>query len=124
MEKLARDPDGVLALQVFFVYLKAVAKVSEADVQASLKELIESRLDPEIMAVYKKWEAAEKKGEKKGKLEGKREGERSVLQRLLTQRFGALTPAAIARLEAATLTQLEAMSLRVLTAASVEEVLG
>lgn len=65
-----------------------------------------------------------REGKREGKLEGKREGERSVLQRLLTQRFGALTPAAIARLEAATLTQLEAMSLRVLTAASVEEVLG
>lgn len=117
--------------------------------RTSLQQLIESRLDPEIMAVYREVEAAKKEGRepslpfddlfeafrkdrKVGLLEsriaarreGKLEGERTLLKRLLTQRFGALAPAAVAHLEAATLSELEVMSLRVLTAATVEDVLG
>ena len=66
-------------------------------------------------------------GEKKGRNEAHEEQARTIrviLESLLTQRFGALSPATKARLEAATLTELNAMTLRVLTAATVDDVLG
>jgi hypothetical protein len=117
---LLHEPNGKLVLSLFFVYMRRVARVSEADMRTALEDLIESRLDPEMVALWTQYEA--------GKLEGKLEGEfkmaRSMLRRLLTQRFGALSPAAVARLESAALSELDAMSLRVLTAASVNEVLG
>jgi len=109
------------------VYVKAVAKVSAADVQTSLQELIESRLHSEMPAAFKQLEEAQRayrEGELRGVLKGQRESTRSTLQRQLTQRFGGLTPAAVARLESATLDELDAMTLRVLTAATVDEVLG
>jgi len=82
----------------------------------ALQDMIEPMLDPEMMALWEQFEA----GERKGKLDG----ERTVLLRLLGQRFGTLPPSAIARIEAATMLELDAMTLRVLTAGSVEEVLG
>ncbi len=125
IDELLQQPQGKLALKVFLLYVKAVAKVSEADVGTTLQERIEeSRLAHEMLALYREFEEGEKRGKREGKREGKLEGERSVLERLLTQRFGTLTPATIARLESATLTELEAMTLRILTAASVDEVLG
>ena len=135
IEEVLQGPNGRLAMRVFLVYVKAVAKVSEADVQTSLQELIESRLHPEMMAAFKQLEEAQRayregqregelRGELRGVLKGQRESTRSTLQRQLTHRFGALTPAAVARLESATLDELDAMTLRVLTAATVDEVLG
>jgi len=84
--------------------------------RTALDDLIESRLDPEMVALWTQFEAGEKKGELKMA--------RSIIQRQLVQRFGALSPTAIARLESATLPELDAMTLRVLTAANVDEVLG
>ena len=95
--------------------------------QTSLQELIESRLHPEMLAAFKQLEEAQRayrEGELRGVLKGELRGERAVLTRLLTQRFGGLTPAAVARLESATLDELDAMTLRVFTAATVDEVLG
>lgn len=110
------DPKGKLAIRLFFTYIVGVAKVKEADVRDALQEYIEPYLDPEMVAVWTQYEAGEKQGE--------RRGERKTLQRQLAQRFGALSAAHLERLEAASLEELDDMTLRVLTAASVEEVLG
>ncbi len=120
LDELFRQPYGPLAFGVFLVYLQRVAKISEAEVRTMLPDYVKSRMDPEMLALIMQFKA----GEKKGELEGKLEGERSVLKRLLTQRFGVLTPMAIARLESATLPELDAMTLRVLTAGSIDEVFG
>lgn len=109
-------PNGKLVLGLFMVYITRVAKVSEAQVRTALQDLIESRLDPEMVALWTQFDAGEKKG--------RNEQGRAILEGLLTQRFGSLSPATKARLEAATLTELNAMTLRVLTAATVDEVLG
>ncbi len=115
---LLQDPNGRLVLGVFFVYITRVAKVSEAEVRTLLQEFIEPQLDPEMVAVWTQFEA----GVKKGRLEGELKRARSMLQRQLTQRFGALSPAHVARLESASLEDLDAMTLRVLSAASVDDV--
>ncbi len=117
---LLQEPNGRLVLGVFLVYLKRVAKVSEAEMRSLLQEVIEPQLDPEMVAVWTQFEA----GEKKGRLEGELKGRRTMLRRLLTQRFGTLSPENIARLESASLEDLDAMTLRVLTAASADEVLA
>jgi len=83
-------------------------------------EFIEPHLDPEMVAVWTQFEA----GEKKGRREGRREEARSIVRRLLTQRFGTLSSVHVARLESASLDDLDAMALRVLTAESVDAVLG
>jgi len=113
---LLQEPNGKLVLRVFFVYITRVAKVSEAQLRTLLQEFIEPQLDPEMVAVWTQFEAGVKEGELKRA--------RSTLQRLVVQRFGALSSAHVARLETASLDDLDAMTLRVLTAASVEEVLG
>lgn len=113
---LLQDPNGRVVLSVFFVDIKRVAKVSEAEMRTWSQELIDSQLDPEMVAVWTQFENGVKEGELKRA--------RSMLQRLLTQRFGALSSATVARLESASLEDLDAMTLRVLTAATADEVLG
>lgn len=55
---------------------------------------------------------------------GHAEGRAALLQRQLTRRFGALPPAAIERLSAATINELDAIGERLLSAATLEEALG
>lgn len=59
-----------------------------------------------------------------GKLEGNLEGRVSMLSKQLEQRFGPRSESARKRLQTATATELDAMLLRVLNAASIDEVLG
>ena len=68
----------------------------------------------------------------KGKLEGLLEGQQkgkleealAWVKRLLTKRFGPLSPDTTARLQAATKAELEDIGLRVLSASTLEEALG
>lgn len=47
---------------------KRVAKVPEADMRTALQDLIASRLDPEMVALWTHFEADEKKGPIEGEL--------------------------------------------------------
>jgi hypothetical protein len=67
---------------------------------------------------------AREEGERNGRLQGEREGELRILLRLLRRRFGELSQEVLARLESAGPDQLERWSDRVLTAPSLDEVLG
>jgi hypothetical protein len=59
-----------------------------------------------------------------GKAEGEAQGKAEIVLRLLSLRFGPLTERALTRLRAATVADLDRIAERVLTAASIEEVLG
>jgi hypothetical protein len=61
---------------------------------------------------------------KKGLLEGRQEGELAILRRLIERRFGSLPSWADYRLAGASTEQLEEMAVRVLDAASLEELVG
>lgn len=112
---------GEVVVSTFIVYLTRVGKVPEAELYMALQQTMGNSLADEIMfGVERRIEAAELKGERKGKIEGKIE----VLKELLTQRFGTLAPKVHARIDAATSKELHAMATRVLTARSVDEVLG
>lgn len=80
LRDLMQQPNGALALGVFVVYIRQVARVAEADVRTALDELIESRLDPDIMAVYKQFDAGLKKGLEKGLKEGLEKGLKKGLE--------------------------------------------
>jgi hypothetical protein len=65
-----------------------------------------------------------KKGEARGVKKGELLGKREALLGLLRQRFGRLPAAAVARVDRARTAQLDAWFGRVLTASSLDEVLG
>jgi predicted transposase YdaD len=65
-----------------------------------------------------------REGKIEGKIEGKREGTQEFLLKQLKQRFGELPTHAMTRLQTATLADLEEMGLRVLSASTLEDVLG
>jgi hypothetical protein len=115
---------GKLVINLLFVYMINVAKVSEAEIRMALQDTIEPVYDPDMAAVWEQYEAGERQGELKGELKGEIKGQRKVLKRLLGQRFGVLDPQAIARIDGASVSDLEGMELRVLTAATLEEALG
>jgi predicted transposase YdaD len=62
-------------------------------------------------------------GKVEGELEGQRKGRLELLTKLLTVKFGALPLAARARLMEASTAELDVMAERVLTSATLEEVL-
>ena len=59
-----------------------------------------------------------------GKLEGKLEGRADLIIHLLTLRFGPLSEDVLARISAASIEELDAIGERLLTAPSLQEVLG
>ncbi len=66
----------------------------------------------------------EQRGEQKGRQEGRQEGEAALLLRQLERRFGALPDWARDRIASADTAALEDWGLRVLDAASLEDVLA
>lgn len=61
-------------------------------------------------------------GRAEGRVEGLAEGEAALLSKLLTQKFGTLDSAALAKLQGASTTELERWAERLLTAASLDEI--
>jgi len=108
--------NGRLVVATFLVYMKKVAKVSETELRMALQETYEPALDPEIAALWDQFEAGQREGEIKG--------QRKLLKNQLSQRFGVLSPQAIACIDQASARELEAMGSRVLTASTLDEALG
>ena len=125
---LRSKPHGGLVIASIIVYLKTVGKVLEEDVRMALQQAVGNSIADEILfGAERRLEQAERRyeqGVRDAKLEGELNGERKLLKRQLRQRFGTLSPEAIARIEAAPLDDLEAIGLRVFTATTLEEVLG
>jgi len=63
-----------------------------------------------------------REGRQEGRREGRQEGEASLLQRLLTRRFGSLPPAIQTRLAQASISELDTWGERILDAATLDEV--
>jgi hypothetical protein len=102
-------------------YLETVGKVLEEDVRMALQQAVGNSIADEILfGAERRYE----QGVRDAKLEGELKGQRKLLKRQLGQRFGTLSPEAIARIEAAASDDLEAIGLRVFTATTLEEVLG
>ena len=74
------------------------------------------------LAVYGPQERA--KGEAKGRTEGEAKGEAKLLLKMLTLRFGPLSDATRARVEAASIEQRDTWAERILSAATLDDVLA
>ncbi len=130
-----QDSDATKAAQIARVAQLATLSLDEDRsrlyvdlVFASLSEVAQRELramDPakyEYQSDFAKRYVAQ--GRAEGKAEGELKGRSELLLRQLTRRFGALPPAAAARLAAASIEELDAIGERLLAAHSLDEALG
>lgn len=110
---VARSPVGGLFISAVMQYLEEVTKLGEVGLKTAMQQALGNSVAEKILF------AGERLIER-----GRREGERAVLLRLLVKRFGALPADAETTVEAATPSDLERMLSRVLTASTLEDVLG
>ncbi len=114
-------PGGREALQLIWRYI--VTANNPVDPQGLVKQLlgvVGKEEEREIMTIADWYED---RGRKAGRDEGLRAGARNALLKLLRTRFGVVPDAAAARIQAADTSQLDLWIDRVLTAASLDEVL-
>ncbi len=123
LRALLREPDGDRCIGTVFLYLQRVSKVPELELRMAMDEVIGNPLVEDILFPGRRLERELRKAKREVR-DAKLEGERTMLQRLLGQRFGALSPNVLALVDGATSSELEAMALRVLTAKTLDEVLG
>ncbi len=115
-------PHGAAALGTVWRYVLMVHPGEpEAVVQQLVGVLKEERVKETLMTAG---EILMQRGEARGEARGELHGRRVLLQKLLTLRFGPLSEGAILRVEAADVPTLDTWAERVLTAASLDEVLG
>jgi hypothetical protein len=115
--ELAATPEGQRAITQLFSYLLMVAP--NLDLEDLYHRVQQAIPETSILVM-----TLAEKLIKQGKLEGRREASRLIVRRLIELKFGPLTTDARARLDAANEDALIRYSERVLTAMSVEEVLG
>ena len=117
MEALAEDPSGRQALALLMRYISAVfGEEKTEELRTKLKELAPAA-EEAMLTMAEAWE-------QKGHAKGRAAGHREIIQHLLDKKFGPLTEAIIARLQAATEEELVHYADRVLDADRLEEVLG
>jgi flagellar biosynthesis/type III secretory pathway protein FliH len=118
-------PHGVAALGKIWQYVMAVHEGSHERVLPALAAALDDEEQRQTMATIAEQliEKGKKKGIEEGLKEGIVEGQRSTLVRLLERRFDALPAGARERIEQANRGELERWLDRVLTAATLAEVL-
>lgn len=104
-------------------YREAVELVNEATFTPLELEAYRRVMD-EIQQAHEYGEAQHALGLAEGEAKGRVEGRVELLLRLLDRRFGSVSVEARARVEAGTVEQLDAWAERLLTAGSLEDVLG
>ena len=124
------ERDGTRALTALFRYIFVTNPTMNRDL---LRGLLPGDRGTEVEEALMNWYHQEvERGRKEGRREGRREGERDgelkaarrVLLKQLRLRFGELPAAILARIEAAELSELDPWTERVITASSLEDVLG
>lgn len=101
--------------------LLAADRFGPEDLVARLSAAMEENDKEELVTAG---EILIERGREEGRKEGMREGQRKMLLTQLRARFGALPEVAIARVNAASAAELDLWAERVLTAPSLEDVLG
>ncbi len=111
---------GAEALATLLRYLSIVTRDEDTIVDDVLAHLSEP-VREEAMSYY---DRLIQQGEEKGRAEGRAEGRRDLVRKQLTLKFGAPDARVQDRLAKASLEELDAMGERILTAATIEDVLG
>ena len=123
--KVKAAPDGVAALLKIWHYVMAVHEGSHERVLPALEAALDDEEQRQNMATIAEQliEKGKRKGIEEGRKEGRKEGQRNTLLRLLEHRFGPLPAEARERIERAQRVELERWLDRILSAATLAEVL-
>jgi hypothetical protein len=119
-------PHGRATLDAVLRYVMMVHPAESRIVLEQLRAALpDERLKETLMTAGEElMQKGEARGEARGIVVGELQGRRVILRRLLTRRFGALPDAAGTRLDAADVVTLDTWAERVLTAATLDEVLA
>jgi predicted transposase YdaD len=126
VSEVRRAPDGAAALATVWRYVVAISgRRGPKRVLRRLIAAVDQDTQEELMSIADYLhEKGRREGRQEGRREGKQEGQRRTLTRQLTARFGPLPEDAVVRIRAATTVQLDRWAERVLTAPTLEAVLG
>jgi Putative transposase, YhgA-like len=115
------SPTGKAAISAVFKYISLVAEnLTPNDILAAVERAAPETKDS-VMTLAEIWT---QQGIEKGRIEGIERGERAILVKLIVLKFGKIDAASGAKLDAATPAQLELWAERILTATSIDEVIG
>jgi predicted transposase YdaD len=126
-EAAAAAPDAAELLSAVLCYVARVRDLPAAELLAVLRDALGPDLENAMTSTYDRLleqgrQEGRVAGRIEGRVEGQREGQARVLITLLTTRFGTLPAALTERIRNADCDQLDRWALRVLTAASLDEV--
>ncbi len=116
MPQLSREEQTTAAMQ--FVILSNLREIEPQlleEVKRQMRPLVDVTEGPIFGPIYRK-------GVAEGEQKGRQEGERILVRRLLEKRFGSLPPEILQRLEQANEAELEQIGLRLISAASMQDV--
>ena len=121
---LAPDGRAPAARDVLASVLRYILETSRAE-PATLRALLARQVGREAAEeIMTTAEMLRREGEARGEARGEVKGKRGTLLLQLRQRFGRLAAAAVARIDKAGAAELDVWASRVLTASSLDEVLG
>lgn len=127
MREVVRAPNGLEALAQVVRY---ILEVNEHVRPEALQALLESEIGPEakgtiVTAAQRYIEQGIEQGRQQGIGQGRQQGESAVLLRLVRQRFGdAVDPQVERRIATASIAQLDTWTARILSAATLTELLA
>ena len=125
VREVLRAPNGGAAFALVLEYILTVSDRPPEEVLPRLFAATGAEIREEIVSTADMLrEEGRLKGWLEGRTEGRTEGQRSMLLKLLAIRFGDLPEAALRRVQEADTLHLDSWAERVLTAASLPEVLG
>lgn len=122
--KIATTANGAMVYQRFWVYLYRTVDVPNEQIHQFARKLGQAAEESQMTALQRLIEQISPQIKAEGEAKGKLEGKAELLVRLLTLKFGALPDAARSRVENASEDELFTWSERILTATTLDDVLG
>jgi hypothetical protein len=122
--QVASARNGVEALSAFLEYAFQVGEVLPEDLRVLALQLGPAAQEAYMTAAQKLTEESYARGRAEGEAKGEAKGEAELLIRLLGQRFGSLSRAEREKILHAPPERLDVWAERVITGASLQEILG
>ncbi|MEZ4299997.1 MAG: Rpn family recombination-promoting nuclease/putative transposase [Polyangiaceae bacterium] len=129
LRAVRQAPHGIAAVALIWRYLLVVHDQPEERILLALEAALDQEQKEDMASiadqlVEKGIRKGRAEGRVEGRVEGREEGTRAVVLRLLQRRFGTLPDDVRGRVEHATLAELDELADRVLTAATLDEVVN
>jgi predicted transposase/invertase (TIGR01784 family) len=121
IRRLLAAPGGLSGLSAAINYILEVTELPADAVRSVLESRVGSEASEALMSTAEKLRA---EGRAEGRVAGRVEGRAELVLKLLTLRFGSLPSPIRARIEAASIEELDSFAERVLSARTLDEVLG